>query len=56
MKNMKIRETLKQNGMKQWQLAQLLGIAESTMCIRMRNELPDAEQERIIAIIRENRG
>lgn len=52
MKNERIRQELKSIGMKQWQLADLMGISEQTICRKFRKELPQAEQERIIALIR----
>lgn len=55
MKNMKIRQALMEVGMKNYQLAELMGISEFTLSRRLRNELPDEEQERIIALIQDNR-
>ena len=52
MKNERIRQELKAAGMKQWQLAELMEISEQTICRKFRKELPAAEQERIIAMIR----
>lgn len=52
MKNIRIREALKTYGMKQYELADKLGIHESTLCVWLRKELPDEEQERIVAIIK----
>lgn len=52
MENLKIREALTQNNMKQWQLADCLGISEYTLCKKLRRELPDTEQDKMIAIIR----
>lgn len=56
MNNMKIRKALTEYKVKQWELAEMLGIGEYTMCRKMRHEIPDEEQERIISIIKENRG
>lgn len=39
--------------MKQWQLADLLEISEYTLCKRLRKELPESEQKKIISIIEE---
>lgn len=52
MKNEQIRKELKTAGMKQWQLAELMGISEQTICRKMRKEFPQSEQERIIELIR----
>lgn len=55
MKNIKIRETLKIANMKHWELADLLGISPYTLSVRLRKELPEEEQERIITLIQNNR-
>jgi predicted XRE-type DNA-binding protein len=54
MKNLIIRIALTNANMKQWQLADLLGIHETTLCVKLRKELPKEEQERIVALIKEN--
>lgn len=56
MKNLNIRNALIQNNMKQWQLADHLGISEYTLCKKLRRELPEQEQKRIIEVILENKG
>lgn len=53
MKNLQIRQALKETNMKHWQLAEKLGIAESTLCVKLRKELPAEEKEKILAIINE---
>ena len=55
MKNMKIRQALMEVGMRNYQLAELMGISEFTLSRRLRNELPDEEQERILELIQNNR-
>ncbi len=52
-KNMRVRDALKEFGFTQWQLADLLGISVDTLCRRMRYELPEEEQDRYIALIKE---
>lgn len=52
MNNLSIRNELFNSGMRQWMLADALGISEYTLCKRLRHELPKEEQERIINIIR----
>lgn len=54
MKNALIREALKEYNLKQWELADLLGISEYTLCKRLRKELPEEEKKRIVAIIKTN--
>lgn len=51
MTNMKIRIKLMENDRRLWWLAQLLGTSEPTLSRRMRNELPEGEQERICKLI-----
>ena len=50
-KNAKVKVALIENGMKQWQLAQLMGVHEATLSKRMREELPAEEQDRMIDLI-----
>lgn len=52
MANLKIKEALKETGMKQWQLAKLLGINEFSLSRKFREELPADETEKIISIIK----
>ena len=49
--NNEIRTALKMIGMPQWKLAELLGIAETTLCIKFRKELPEEEKRKIIDLI-----
>ncbi len=51
MKNARIRESLRKCGIHQWELARFMNIAESTLTRRLREELPEAEQDRIVALI-----
>ncbi|MDO9491113.1 hypothetical protein [Acetobacterium sp.] len=52
MKNKDIREALKVNGVKHWELADYLGIHENTFVRRLRKELPDTEKQRIFEAIK----
>ena len=56
MKHSKIRNALKDANIKQWELAEMLGIAETTLCVKLRRELPDREQEQIMKLIYEKGG
>ena len=51
MKNEMIRKALKDSGMKQWELAEMLGISEFTLSRKLRNELPQEEKDRILNLI-----
>lgn len=42
-------------GLKQWELAKLLGVSESVLSRKLREELPLTEQEEIVAIIENNK-
>lgn len=53
-KNKMIRFTLKESNMKQWELADLLGISDQTLVRRLRHELPMEEQLRIVKLIKES--
>ena len=52
--NIRIRIALLESSMKQWELANILGISEATMARRLRVELSDEEQNRIIKAIHDN--
>ncbi len=51
MENTDIRIQLKKTGVRQWQVAETLGIGESTLCRKMRKELPEEEKEIILNAI-----
>lgn len=51
MTNKKIRIAMIEHNLKQWELAELLGIDESVFCRKMRKELPEDEQNRIVSLI-----
>ena len=54
MANDKIRLELFLAKTKQWELAKLMGVSEMTVIRRLREELPEEEQERIIKLIRQH--
>ena len=51
MKNLDIRQALKENNIKHWQLADALNIAEFTLCRKLRHELSKEQKENIFAVI-----
>lgn len=53
MNNIMIRQKLASKMMKYYHLDQILGISEATRCRMLRNELPEAEQNRICKLIDE---
>ena len=52
-KNATIRKAAKDHRVFLWQIAEELGISEFTLCRKLRKELPEAEQEKILSLIRE---
>ena len=42
-------------GLKQWQAADILGMSNTSLCRKLRHELSEAEQDRIIAEIQKAR-
>ena len=53
MNNLKIRIKLTEKGLKYYQLDKILGISEPTRCRMLREELPEADQDRICQLIDE---
>lgn len=53
MANEMIRKALRIHDVKQWRLAKVMGIAEATLCRKLRTELPEAEQREIADMIRQ---
>lgn len=55
MANYEIRNALNRKGLRQWELAELLGITEFTLSRKLRKELPDDEKKKILDIIEKAR-
>ena len=51
MHNKEIRDAAKKSGVKLWQIAAILGINDGNFSRKLRNELPQEEKEKILAII-----
>lgn len=51
-KNIRLRIEMAKEGIKQWELARALGISESNLSRRLRDELPEEEATRYIKAIR----
>lgn len=51
MHNELIKNAIARNGIHQWELADALGVHESTLCKKLRHELPADEQARILEVI-----
>lgn len=52
--NFEIKKALFENNMKQWQLAELLGVSEFTLSRKMRKEFPESAKAKIIELIKGN--
>lgn len=53
MTNEDIRREMAINGVKQWQVAQKMGLRESAFCAILRWELAETEKEKLRGLIRE---
>ena len=53
MKNQEIRRAAAGAGVKLWQVAEALGIADCSLSRKLRRELPPEEKEKILSIVRE---
>ena len=53
MANEAIREKAKKSGVRLWEVAEKIGVADSTFCRKMRRELPEARQQLILRAIDE---
>ena len=51
MNNQKIRIAIMRQNLKYWEVAKLLGIGETTLWRKLREELPEEEQDRIVEMI-----
>lgn len=51
MENVEIRYAYMQAGIKQWQLAEALGLSETHFSRKLRRELPQEEKQRIMEAI-----
>lgn len=52
MKNLLIRQEAKRFGVALWEVAEALGIADSTLYRQLRRELPEEKQKKALAAIR----
>lgn len=53
MNNQDIRRTAAGAGVKLWQIAEALGIADCSLSRKLRRELPPEEKQKIFGVIRE---
>ncbi len=53
MANVEIREAAKRSGVKLWEVAEYLGVVDSTFSRHLRRELPNEKQQDILKAIQE---
>ena len=53
MKNLDVRRAAAGSGVRLWQIADALGIADCNLSRKLRKELPDEEKKAIFAIIQD---
>ena len=51
MRNKDIRDAMKNKGISQWKLGEMLGVSENTVNRKLRKELPPDEKQKILDII-----
>lgn len=56
MNNKRIRIAMVETNTKQWEVAKMLGMSESLLSKKLREELPKEEQDRIVDLITQERG
>lgn len=47
MKNKEIRNEIEQSGLKYWQVAEAIGINQTTLCVWLRQELTGERREKV---------
>lgn len=55
MTNKEVREAMKAAGLKQWELADLVGCSENTMYRKLRTELPEDMKQHLLEVIRNHK-
>lgn len=51
MKNRAVHEAFEKSNVKKWEVAEKLGIADTTFSKKLRKELPESEKQKILKII-----
>lgn len=51
MENFDIRRAAKENNVKLWEIAEAIGLAESTFSRKLRRELPSDQRDHILRVI-----
>ena len=56
MNNIEIRKSIKESGFKHWQIADMIGIADTTFCRMLRRELPEDKKQEILTAMQIAKG
>lgn len=56
MSNIEIREAIKKSGLRHWQIADMIGVADTTFCRMLRRELPEDKKQEILTVIQAAKG
>ena len=56
MNNIEIREAIKESGFRHWQIADMIGIADTTFCRMLRRELPEDKKQEILTAMQIAKG
>ena len=56
MNNIAIREAIKESGFKHWQIADMIGVADTTFCRMLRRELPEDKKQEILMAMQIAKG
>ena len=56
MNNIEIREAIKESGFKHWQIADMIGIADTTFCRMLRRDLPEDKKQEILTAMQIAKG
>ena len=51
MNNKLVRLAMMEHGVPQWKLAKMLGVSENTIWRKLREELPEEEQKKLVKLI-----
>lgn len=56
MNNIEIREAIKESGFKHWQIADMIGVADTTFCRMLHRELSEDKKQEILMAIQREKG
>ena len=50
--NKEVREAIKDSGFRHWQIADAMGIGETTFCYKLRHELSEGDKQKVYQAIK----